>query len=119
MSSGTDLGSNSKMADFKVGDFLSGDITATGVKKLKKEELILVATELDAELQVENIPKAEVKSNMLHALTERSMLKGTVNIPKAEVKSIMLHALTERSMMKGTVKPVEMTEMQFQLETKS
>ncbi len=38
-------------------------------------------------------------------------------ITKAEVKAI-LHALTERSMLKGTVKPLEMTEIQFHLETK-
>ncbi len=35
------------MADFKPQDFLSGDITATKVEKLKKKELILVAKELD------------------------------------------------------------------------
>ena len=55
--------------------------------------MILVAKELDTELQVEGIPKAEVKAKLLHALTERSMLRGTV-------------------------KPAEMTELQFQLEMK-
>ncbi len=45
MSSRTDFGSNSKMADFKAADFLSGNITATEVEKLKKNELILVAKE--------------------------------------------------------------------------
>ncbi len=39
-------------------------------------------------------------------------------ISKAEVKAVLLRALTERNMLKGTVKPVEMTEMQFQLELK-
>ena len=93
MSSGADFGSNSKIADFKARDFLSGDITATDVEKLKKKELISVAKELDVKLQVGNIPKAEVKA-------------------------ILLHALTERSMLKGTVKPLEMTEIHFELELK-
>ncbi len=86
MSSGTDFGSNSKTTDFKAGDVLSGGITACNVEKLKKKVL-------DTELQVESIPNAEVKA-------------------------ILLHALTERNMLKGSVKSVEMTEMQFQLEMK-
>ncbi len=49
------------MADFNAAQFLSGNITATEVEKLKKKELILVAKELDANLQVEGIPKADVK----------------------------------------------------------
>ena len=53
----------------------------------------MVAKELDTELQVEGIPKAEVKAKLLHALTERNMLKGAV-------------------------KPAELTELQFQLEMK-
>ena len=81
------------MADFKAGDFLSGDITATDVEKLKKKELILLAKELDANIQVGGIPKADVKA-------------------------VVLQALTERSMLKSRVKPVEITEMQFQLEMK-
>ncbi len=72
MSSRTDFGSNSKMADFDAARLLSGDIT---------------------NLQVEGIPKADVKAKFLQALTERNMLKGEV-------------------------KPAEMTEMQFQLEMK-
>ncbi len=94
MSSRTDFGSNSKMADFDAARFLSGDITASEVEKLKTKEFILVAKELDANLQVEVIPKAEVKAKLLHALTARSMLKGTVKL-------------------------AEMTELQFQLEMKT
>ncbi len=81
------------MAEFEAAEFLSGNVTATDVEKLKKKELILVAKELDAELQVQGIPKTDVNAALLQALTERKMLKGTV-------------------------KPVEMTEMQFQLEMK-
>ncbi len=81
------------MAEFKPEDFLSGDITATDVKKLKKKGLIFVAKNLDTELQVESIPKANLKA-------------------------VVLQALAERNTLKGTVKPVEMSEMQFQLEFK-
>ncbi len=94
MSSGTDFGSKSKMADFKAADFLSGNITATEVEKLKKKELNLVAKELHANLQVEDIPKADMKA-------------------------VVLQALTERSMLKRTVRPADMTEMQFQSELKN
>ncbi len=76
------------MAEFEAAEFLSGNVTATDVEKLKKKELILVAKELDAELQVQGIPKANVKAALLQALTEWKKLKGTV-------------------------KPVEVTEMQF------
>ena len=53
----------------------------------------MVAKELHTELQVEGIPKANVKA-------------------------VVLQALTERGMLKGTVKPAEVSEMQFQLQMK-
>ncbi len=78
LSSRTDFGSNSKMTDFKPQDFLSGNVTATDVEKLKKQELILVAKELDAVLQVEGTSKREVKAILLQALTEKNFLKVTM-----------------------------------------
>ena len=66
------------MADFKPQDFLSGNVTATDVERQKKKELILVGKELDAEIQVEGISKAEVKAILLHALAEKNLLKGTM-----------------------------------------
>ncbi len=50
------------MADFEAAKFLSGDITANEVEKLRKKELILVTKELDANLQVGGIPKADMKA---------------------------------------------------------
>ncbi len=35
------------------------------------------------------------------------------------MKAKVLQALTERNMLKGAVKPVELTELQFQLEMKA
>ena len=66
------------MADFEAANFLSGDITATEVEKLKKKQLILVAEELNAELQAEGIPKANVKAIVFQALAEKKLLKGTM-----------------------------------------
>ncbi len=66
------------MAEFESGEFLSGNIPATEVEKLKKKELILVAKVLDAILQMESIPKAEVKATLLHVLADKNLLKGTM-----------------------------------------
>ena len=57
------------MAAFDATQFLSVDITASEVERLKKKDLILVAKELDVNLQVEGIPKADVKAKLLDALT--------------------------------------------------
>ncbi len=72
------------MADFEEANFLSGDVTATEFEKLKKKELILVAKELDVNLQVGGIPKAYVKAVILQALTEKNLLKGTMRARSLE-----------------------------------
>ena len=61
MSSRTDFGSKSKIADFEAAEFLSGNVTATDVEKLKKKELILVAKEL----LMAGKQKAEIKAFVL------------------------------------------------------
>ncbi len=78
MRSETDIDSNSKTAEFKPQDFLSGNVTATDVEKLEKKELLLVAKRLDADLILEGKAKAKIKATLLQALAEKNTPKGTM-----------------------------------------
>ncbi len=120
MSSGTDFGSNSKMADFSPQNFLSGHVTATDVEKLKKKELILVAKELDAELQTEGKAKAKVNAILLQALAEENLLKGTMRTRgleselelQLELKRLKLEEKRERQRRYGREKEEREAESQ-------
>ena len=64
------------MAEFKPQDFLTGNVTATDVEKLKKKELIMVAKELDAELFLEGKAKAEIKGKFIAGICREKFAEG-------------------------------------------
>ncbi len=56
--------------------FLSGEVSATHVERLRKEELVEVVKHLSSETQTEGLKKAQVKAKVIQLLTEKGLLKA-------------------------------------------
>ncbi len=62
--------------EFNVETFLSGEVSATDIEKLRKVELVQVAKHLSEEAQVEGLQKAQGKATVIQLLTEKELSKA-------------------------------------------
>ncbi len=96
----------SKMSYIRAEDFLSGNITVTAVEKLKKKELILVAKELDAELQVEG--KAQLSEQDSKIFKKDQITRSMSLVPMFDEKEVEKYFLIFEKVAKSMDWPTDM-----------